>query len=72
LAIEQGIPVVPVTILDNMKRLDFDLLWCSPGKMRMIVHAPIETSHLSIDDAPILAEQVYSIINNQLNQSGIV
>jgi hypothetical protein len=55
-----------------MNRLDFDLLWCSPGKMRMIVHAPIETSHLSIDDAPILAEQVYSIINNQLKKSGIV
>lgn len=72
LAIEQGIPVVPVTILDNMNRLNFDLLWCSPGKMRMIVHAPIETANLSIDDAPMLAEQVYSIINNQLEQAGIV
>jgi 1-acyl-sn-glycerol-3-phosphate acyltransferase len=72
LAIEQGIPVVPVTILDNMNRLNFDLLWCSPGKMRMIVHAPIETVNLSIDDTPMLAEQVYSTINNQLEQAGIV
>ncbi len=72
LAIEHGLPVVPVTILDNMKRLNFDIFWSSPGKMRMIVHAPIETTNLSIDDAPLLAEQVYSIINNQLKQSGIV
>ncbi len=69
LAIEKGLPVVPVTILDNHKRFDVYKYTMSPGRMRMIVHAPIETKDLSSDSAEALAEQVYSIINQQLKDS---
>jgi len=44
----------------------------SPGRMRMIVHAPIETKDLSSDSAEALAEQVYSIINQQLKHSKVI
>jgi hypothetical protein len=38
----------------------------------MKVHAPIETKDLSIDDAEALAERVYSIINQDLLNAGII
>ena len=69
LAIEKGIPVVPVTILDNHKRMNVYDFTMSPGRMRMIVHAPIETKDLSSDSSEALAEQVYSVINQQLIDS---
>lgn len=72
LAIEKGLPVVPVTIFDNMKRFNVFTNFMSPGKMRMKVHAPIQTKDLSIDDAKNLAEQVYSIINKDLIDAKIV
>ncbi|MGB0269005.1 MAG: 1-acyl-sn-glycerol-3-phosphate acyltransferase [Bacteroidia bacterium] len=72
LAIEKQLPVVPVSILDNYKRLDSYTWSASPGKMRMKVHKPIETKGLSIDDSKELAEKVYSIINQDLQNAGIV
>ncbi len=72
LAIEKGIPVVPVTIFDTMNRFNVFTYFMSPGKMRMQVHAPIQTADLSIDDAKMLAEKVYSMINQDLINAKIV
>jgi 1-acyl-sn-glycerol-3-phosphate acyltransferase len=72
LAIEKKLPVVPVTLFDNHKRLESFKFVMSPGLMRMKVHAPIETKDLSIDDAEALAERVYSIINQDLLNAGII
>ena len=72
LAIEKGLPIVPITILDNLNRLDVERYVCFPGKMRMIVHAPIETKDLSIDDAKSLSDQVYSIIHSELIKHNII
>jgi len=72
LAIEKGIPVVPVTILDNHKRMNVYDFTMSPGRMRMIVHAPIETKDLSSESSEALAEQVYSVINQQLIDSKVI
>ena len=72
LAVEKKIPIVPVTLIDNMHRLNVDTWSCFPGKMRMFVHAPIETTHLSIDDVPALQEQVYSIISSKLKELGVI
>jgi 1-acyl-sn-glycerol-3-phosphate acyltransferase len=72
LAIEKQVPIVPVTLPDNLDRFDIDNFKGSPGKMRMFVHAPIETAHLSIDDVPALQEQVYSIISSKLKELGVI
>lgn len=72
LAIEKGIPIVPITILDNLNRLDIEKFICYPGKMRMIVHAPIETKDLSIDDVKLLSDKVYSIIHSELVKNKII
>jgi 1-acyl-sn-glycerol-3-phosphate acyltransferase len=72
LAIEKKIPIVPVTFLDNIDRLNIVDWTCTPGKMRIHVHAPIETVNLSIDDVQTLQDQVYSIIHNKLVESKII
>lgn len=72
LAIEKGLPVVPVTIYDNMKRFNVFTNFMSPGKMRMRVHAPIPTKELTVDDAKALAETVFSIINQDLVKAQII
>lgn len=72
LAIEKGIPVVPVSLLDNMKRFNVFTYFMSPGKMRMIVHPPIETKNLSVDDAKDLADKVYNIINQDLKDAHVI
>jgi hypothetical protein len=55
-----------------MKRFNVFTYFMSPGKMRMIVHPPIETSSLHIDDAKNLAEQVYSIIDQDLKEANVI
>ena len=72
LAIEKQIPIVPVTLVDNLKRFDSDTFDGSPGIMRMFVHAPIETKGLSIDDMPMVQEKVYNVISSQLKSLGII
>lgn len=72
LAIEKQIPIVPVTIVDNLKRFNSDTFKGSPGKMRMFVHAPIETKGLSIEDLPSLQEKVYYVISSQLKLLSVI
>ncbi len=70
LAIEHNIKVVPITLVDNWKRMPSGGLDAggTPGKMRMIVHRPIDTSNLKDGDEEALAKQVYSIIESRFKQ----
>lgn len=69
LAIDQGIEVVPITILDNWKRLPSGglLEGGSPGKMRMHIHRPIPTDNLKPGDEQDIADKVYRIIEEKFN-----
>jgi 1-acyl-sn-glycerol-3-phosphate acyltransferase len=69
LAIEQGIPILPITIGNN-----WSLMWddgkrygSSPGICDICVHAPIETLGMINADAEELKNRVYDIISTQLN-----
>jgi len=69
LAIENGVPILPVTILNN-----WDLMWddgkrygSTPGFCDICVHSPIETKGLSASDAEVLKEQVFNKIHDTLN-----
>ena len=72
LAIEKQIPIVPVTLADNLNRFNSDTFKGSPGKMRMYVHAPIETKGLSMDDLPELQEKVFNVISSQLKSLRVI
>jgi 1-acyl-sn-glycerol-3-phosphate acyltransferase len=67
LAIQLGIPIIPITSLDT-----WNVLWDSgfergtrPGICDIYVHKPIETKHLSLDDADMLKDTVYNLINTK-------
>ncbi len=68
LAIEQQIPVVPVTSFNTWKMLwDDGLKYGSrPGICNIYVHKPIETVGLKSADADALRDQVYQVINQKL------
>jgi 1-acyl-sn-glycerol-3-phosphate acyltransferase len=70
LAIEAGVPIIPVTSLNT-----WQVLWDSgtkygskPGICNIFVHKPIETSHLTIDDADSLRDEVYRIMKEKFEQ----
>jgi len=68
LAIELKIPILPITSLDTWK-----VLWDTgrefgsrPGICDIFVHKPIETAHLTLDDADTLRDEVHEIIKRKL------
>lgn len=71
LAIEKGALLVPVTLPDNHKRLDIFRWVCSPGRMRMYIHRPIDTAGLNLEDADALKDQVSRIIEEKLLEFGV-
>lgn len=69
LAIEQQVPIVPVTFTKNYKRLEnggFLKAPASPGLAPAIIHKPIETKGMTEEDVVTLREQVFEIINSAL------
>lgn len=65
LAIELQLPIIPVTSLNT-----WHVLWDSgfklgtrPGICDIYVHRPIETTGLTTDDADMLKDKVYNLIN---------
>jgi 1-acyl-sn-glycerol-3-phosphate acyltransferase len=71
LAIEAGVPLVPVTILgadialpDNGKYL------IRPYRVKVIIHEPISTDGLQLSEAAVLRDQTYGLIFDTLMQHG--
>jgi 1-acyl-sn-glycerol-3-phosphate acyltransferase len=69
LAIEAGIPIVPVTSLNNWKQLwDTGIKHGSkPGICHIYVHKPIKTKSLTVDDADSLRDEVYKIMKEKFD-----
>lgn len=71
LAIEAGVPVVPVSMLNTWKIL-YDKgqrHGSRPGIIRIFVHRPIPTTGLSAADDERLKERVYEIISSKLSEN---
>jgi len=71
LAIELKIPIIPVTSL-NTWQLFYDdgvKYGSRPGICHIYVHKPIETAHLSIDDADALRDRVYGLIKEKFESA---
>jgi len=71
LAIELKIPILPVTSLDTWK-----VMWDSgsvygsrPGICHIFVHKPIETAHMTVEDADLLKDEVYKVIKQKLDEN---
>lgn len=68
LAIELRIPVLPVTSSDTWKVFwnTGSVFGSRPGICNIFVHKPIETAHLTLDDADTLRDEVHEIIRKKL------
>ena len=68
LAIELKIPIIPISSPDTWQVLwDDGIKYGSrPGICHIFVHKPIETAHLTLDDADALRDEVYAIIKQKL------
>jgi len=71
LAIELKVPIIPITAPNTWK-----VLWDTgskygsrPGICDIFVHKPIETAHLTIDDADTLRDEVHEIIKQKLQEA---
>jgi 1-acyl-sn-glycerol-3-phosphate acyltransferase len=67
LAIEQKVPIIPVSGTNAWKMFwdDGTQYGTRPGIARFYVHKPIETAHLTVEDADTLRDQVYGIIRQK-------
>ena len=67
MAVENQVPIVPISLLDNYKAMPEILFkW---HKLRVIIHTPIETTGKTKADIEALKQQVYDTIQPMLNAS---
>ncbi|MES2457048.1 MAG: lysophospholipid acyltransferase family protein [Bacteroidota bacterium] len=68
LAIEKNIPIVPVSMTDVWKKMwdDGGKKGTAPGFCNIYVHKPIRTNDLNIDDADLLKDRIFELINSKL------
>lgn len=62
IAIEHGLPIVPMVFFDNKKRFSYTFFSGSPGKMRAKIYPVIETKGKTLEDKNELKQQVRQII----------
>tara|TARA_B100000945_G_scaffold321522_1_gene336636 strand:+ start:9190 stop:9924 length:735 start_codon:yes stop_codon:yes gene_type:complete len=70
LAINNQIPIIPITFIDNKKKYPEDDLRLKLGLLRVVIHAPIETKEITMNSINLLKERTYNIINNTLIKYG--
>ena len=71
LAIEHQVPIIPITSLDTWEKMwdDGKEYGTKPGVCHIFVHKPIETAHLTIEDADSLRNEVYGIMKQKLTKA---
>lgn len=66
LAIEHQIPIVPMSFVDNKKRFPFRFFSGKPGRMRVVVHEPISTEGVTLEQKMQIREQAREVILQDL------
>ncbi len=70
LAIQQQVPVVPISFLDNWRLLPDDFLKRTghPGRAHVIIHEPISTKGMTEADMETLKSKVYEVMKAPLSK----
>lgn len=68
LAIEAGVPIVPITVVGHAGVFDRQTSVARPGRTRFVIGAPIETAALKRGDAAELADQVRAVLDAELTR----
>ncbi|MGI9174363.1 MAG: lysophospholipid acyltransferase family protein, partial [Rhodothermales bacterium] len=66
LAVEAGVPVVPVTVVDAYRLMDESRRVMRPGTVRLVVGTPIPTEGLRRRDLPDLMADVQAQMEAEL------
>lgn len=69
LAIEQQVPILPITFFNNYQRLESAGLFsgkAGPGIAKAVIHEPISTVGMTQKDLGALSDKVYNIIDSEL------
>lgn len=69
LAVEAGVPIVPVTLTDNYRLLDERRAVGRMGTARVVVGAPIPTTGRGRADVPALMEEVRAAMRAELDRA---
>lgn len=71
LAIENQVPIVPITLLDNWKKMPGGGLdnGLRPGNIRMVVHREISTIGMNVDQKDVLKNKVFGIIDAEFKKA---
>ena len=70
LAVESGLPIVPVAVIGSRHVMRKGRLMTCPGEVELVVHDPISTSELSRDDVTGLVEKSKAVIASSLASRG--
>jgi 1-acyl-sn-glycerol-3-phosphate acyltransferase len=62
LAVDSGVPIVPVVIKGTHAIMTKDKFRVNPGHVRMVIHKPIDTSAYSRENKEVLMERVRRVI----------
>lgn len=62
IALEAGLPVVPISLVGTRRIMQKGRLAARPGRVRLVVHEPIDTSALAGTDPKAFGERVRQII----------
>lgn len=69
LAIEVGVPVVPVTVNGTYRIMPKGTIGVTPGTVHLIVHDPIDVSQYTSEQAGELAERAWQAVHSGFSQS---
>jgi 1-acyl-sn-glycerol-3-phosphate acyltransferase len=73
IALELGVPVLPITFIDNWRLLPDDGKFrARPGIARAVVHEPMDVTGLTEEGLAAFAEKLYNTINGPLIEHGVV
>lgn len=72
LAIENKIPIVPVTFYNNFRILPDEKYEYYPYILKFKIHRAIPTAHLNTDDSDRLKDEIYALIENELKSKKII
>lgn len=67
-AIDQQLPVLPVTVVDTREILPAKSLRIRPGQVRIVVHPPLQTAGLSPEHAGELRRRCHATVASALPQ----
>ena len=66
LAINNGVPIIPITFVDNKRKYPEDQLYLKLGLLRVFIHRPISTMNVKLESSNFLKEQTFRIIHETL------